>query len=35
MPISVNEAAKLGQCSVLEAGQALETQVTIYAGPRG
>jgi hypothetical protein len=33
MPISVVEAAKLGQCSVLEAGQTLETQVTIYAGP--
>lgn len=34
MPISVNEAAARGQCSVLEAGQSLETKVTIYAGPR-
>ena len=33
MPLSVVEAAQLGQCSVLEAGQTLETQVTVYAGP--
>jgi hypothetical protein len=33
MPLSVNEAAKLGQCSVLEAGERIETRVTIYAGP--
>jgi hypothetical protein len=32
MPISVNEAARLGQCSLLEAGEAMETRVTIYAG---
>lgn len=32
MPLSVNEAAKLGQCSALEPGQKIETQVTIYAG---
>lgn len=35
MPVSVNEAARLGQCSVLEAGQRLETRVSIYAGPDG
>jgi hypothetical protein len=34
MPISVNEAANLGQCSVLEAGEVIETRVSIYAGPR-
>ena len=33
MPLSVNEAAPLGQCSVLEAGQALDTGITIYVGP--
>jgi len=33
MPISVNEAAPLGQCSALEAGETLETSVSIYAGP--
>jgi hypothetical protein len=33
MPLSVNEAAKLGQCSVLEARERIETRVTIYAGP--
>jgi len=33
MPISVNEAARLGQCSILEPGQALQTRVTLYAGP--
>ena len=32
MPLSVNEAAGLGQCSVLEPGENIETQVTIYAG---
>ena len=29
MPLSVLEAAKLGQCSVLEAGEALETHVVM------
>lgn len=33
MPLSVNEAARLGQCSVLEPGEKIETRVTIYAGP--
>jgi hypothetical protein len=33
MPMSVNEAAALGQCSRLEPGQSIETRVTIYAGP--
>lgn len=32
MPCSVTAAAKLGQCSVLEPGQVLETTVSIYAG---
>ncbi len=32
MPVCVNEAAALGQCSVLEAGEELNTAVTIYAG---
>lgn len=32
MPISVNEAARLGQCSVLEAGEAIDTRVSIYVG---
>jgi hypothetical protein len=32
MPISVVEAAKLGQCSALEAGEAIETRVSIHAG---
>jgi hypothetical protein len=32
MPLSVNEAARLGQCSVLEPGEKLETKLTIYAG---
>lgn len=32
MPISVNDAAKLGQCSALEPGRFLETTVFIYAG---
>ncbi len=34
MPLLVNEAARLGQCSTLEDGQAIETRVTIYAGPK-
>ena len=33
MPLSVGEAAELGQCSVLEGGEELVTQVQIYAGP--
>lgn len=33
MPISVNEAAQLGQSSVLEPGEVLETRVEVYAGP--
>jgi len=33
MPLSVNEAAQLGQCSVLESGESIETTVTVYAGP--
>jgi galactose mutarotase-like enzyme len=33
MPIAVNEAARLGQCSVLKPGEKIETRVTIYAGP--
>lgn len=33
MPMSVNEAAALGQCTVLRPGQILETSVRIYAGP--
>jgi hypothetical protein len=33
MPIAVDEAARLGQCSVLEPGEKIETRVTIYAGP--
>lgn len=33
MPISLLEAAKLGQCSVLDAGRDLTTRVSIYAGP--
>ncbi len=32
MPISVNEAKKLGQCTVLEPGQEINTVVKIYAG---
>ena len=31
MPLSVNDASQLGQCSVLESGAAIETTVTIYA----
>lgn len=32
MPVSVNEAAALGQCTVLKPGEAITTKVTIYAG---
>lgn len=32
MPVSVNEAAQLGQCSVLKPGEEIATRVTIYAG---
>ncbi len=32
MPISVNEARKLGQCTLLEPGQEINTLVKIYAG---
>jgi galactose mutarotase-like enzyme len=32
MPMSVAEAAQLGQCTVLEPGQTLETSVRIHAG---
>jgi hypothetical protein len=32
MPLSVNDAAALGQCSVLEPDGVLTTRVTIYAG---
>ena len=33
MPLSVSAAAALGQCSLLESGEGLATQVQIYAGP--
>ena len=33
MPISVNEARRLHQCSSLQPGETLQTSVTIYAGP--
>ena len=33
MPVSVNEAARLKQCSVLRANEQLSTRVSIYAGP--
>lgn len=33
MPLSVVEAARLGQCSVLEPGARLTTRISIYAGP--
>ncbi len=33
MPLSVNEAARLGQCSRLAAGARLTTRVSLYAGP--
>lgn len=33
MPVSVNEAADLKQCSTLDPGESIETIVTIYAGP--
>jgi hypothetical protein len=32
MPVSVNEAARLKQCSLLKAGEQLSTRVSIYAG---
>lgn len=32
MPCSLSEAAELGQCSELKAGETLETEVRIYAG---
>jgi hypothetical protein len=32
MPLSVKEAARLGQCSVLEPGETLRTRVSVYAG---
>ena len=32
MPVSVNEAATLGQCTVLKAGETIDTKVIIYAG---
>jgi hypothetical protein len=32
MPLSVNAAAKLGQCTVLAPGASIETRVSIYAG---
>lgn len=32
MPMSINEAKKLGQCTVLEPGQEINTIVKIYAG---
>lgn len=33
MPMSVEEAAALGQCTMLQPGQMIETTVRIYAGP--
>jgi hypothetical protein len=33
MPLSVGEAAALGQCSVLEPGAELETAIEVHAGP--
>jgi hypothetical protein len=33
MPMSVNEAAAKQQCSRLNPGQVLETNVSLYAGP--
>jgi hypothetical protein len=32
MPISVNDAIKLKQCSVLEPGESVKTRVSIYVG---
>lgn len=32
MPVSVNEAKSIGQCTVLQPGQEINTLVTIYAG---
>ena len=33
MPVSVNEAARLQQCSILKADEQIATRVSIYAGP--
>ncbi len=33
MPISVNQAAQKGQCSLLKPGETIETRVSIRAGP--
>jgi hypothetical protein len=33
MPVSVNEAIRLKQCSLLEADEDISTRVSIYAGP--
>lgn len=33
MPVSVAEASSLGQCSTLAAGEEINTEVSIYAGP--
>ena len=33
MPVSVNDARELGQCTVLEPGEEIDTVVKIYAGP--
>jgi hypothetical protein len=33
MPLSVNGAARLGQCSMLDVGERLDTRISIYAGP--
>jgi hypothetical protein len=33
MPISVNEAARQNQCSILEPGESLETTARVHAGP--
>jgi hypothetical protein len=30
MPFSVNEAARLGQCSLLEPGQSIETRISYF-----
>lgn len=32
MPVSVNEAMAMGQCTMLQPGQEINTRVTIYAG---
>ena len=33
MPLSLNEAVRFGQCSVLSPGESLTTRVSLYAGP--